>query len=236
MNRTADKRRYVRDMFARIAPRYDLMNQLMTFGQHQRWRVQAAHLALDNARNAPAALDLATGTGDFIAALHKVNPETRAVGLDLTAAMLGVAVEKSRAEDKQLTRLLVGDALDLPFTDNSFDAVTSGFMLRNVTDLSRSFAEMVRVVKPNGRIVALEITRPGLPVWRALYRFYFYRFVPLLGGLISGQLDAYRYLPQSLSDFVAADELVRIMMSAGVREVKFRLLMLGTVAIHWGLK
>lgn len=227
----SQKRAYVREMFARIAPRYDLLNRLMTFGMDAGWRTRAAKIAV--AKNpAPFVLDLATGTGDFAIAIQNVAPAARVVGLDLVYEMLAYAQQKNNA---RAIPLLTGDALDLPFADNTFDAVTSAFMLRNVVSLERAFAEMARVLQPGGRVVALEITQPRVPLWSALYKFYFYRLVPLLGGALSDRA-AYRYLPDSAARFVNADELARVMRDAGLSDVKYELLNVGTVAIHAGSK
>jgi demethylmenaquinone methyltransferase/2-methoxy-6-polyprenyl-1,4-benzoquinol methylase len=227
----SQKRAYVREMFARIAPRYDLLNRLMTFGMDQRWRVRAARLAVRE-NPAPFALDLATGTGDFAIAIQSVAPRARVIGLDLVYEMLAHAQAKN---DARAIPLLTGDALALPFPAHTFDAITSAFMLRNVVDLERAFAEMVRVAKPGARLVALEITQPRLPLWSALYKFYFYRLVPRLGGALS-DADAYRYLPDSAARFVNAEELANLMRRAGLTDVSYELLNLGTVAIHVGSK
>ncbi len=226
-----EKRAYVRAMFARIAPRYDTLNQLMTFGQHQAWRLRAARLAIAG-KDAPRVLDLATGTGDFAIALRSINPKASVFGLDLVPEMLEWAKGKAGIES---IPLLAGDALDLPFGSETFDAITSAFMLRNVVSLERAFGEMARVAKPGARVVALEITQPRLPLWSSLYKFYFGRVIPLLGGALS-DADAYRYLPDSLARFVSAEELAGIMRRAGWREVRYELLNLGTVAVHVGMR
>jgi demethylmenaquinone methyltransferase/2-methoxy-6-polyprenyl-1,4-benzoquinol methylase len=124
----------------------------------------------------------------------------------------------------------------LPFSDNSFDAACSGFMMRNVTDIRAVFAEQARVVRPGGRVVCLEITRSGLPVFSKLFDLYFFWLVPLVGGLISGQREAYTYLPHSTLAFTRLPELARTMESVGLQDVRYRTAMLGTVAIHWGTK
>lgn len=233
-----DKRRFVRDMFGRIAPRYDLLNRLMSLGQDQDWRKRAAGYALAQAGDSPRALDLATGTGDLTLALTRVRPGASVVGLDLTLEMLALAPAKLAAAGETARRisLVNGDALDLPFPDATFDAITSAFMLRNLVNLEHGFSEMARVTRPGGCIVALEITRPRLPLWRALFQFYFYRLVPILGGVISGDFGAYKYLPNSLSLFISPEELAGIMTRAGIRKVQYKLLNLGTVAIHYGYK
>jgi demethylmenaquinone methyltransferase/2-methoxy-6-polyprenyl-1,4-benzoquinol methylase len=133
-------------------------------------------------------------------------------------------------------RFVMGDALQLPFADGRFDAVTSGFALRNVADIPQAFTEMGRVVKAGGRVVNLEIARPTLPVFRQIFQLYFYRLVPLLGRFIAGQREAYHYLPASLTHFLSPEELKAVMERVGLSQVWYRRLMLGTVAVHVGLK
>ena len=232
-----DKRAHVRAMFSRIAPNYDLVNRLMTFGMDRHWRKRAAQLSLTDDVPEPLLLDVGTGTGDLAIMLAKLRPHAHVVGLDLTSEMMGLAFKKAKnGRTNSSPGLINGDTLYLPFPSDTFNGITSGFVLRNLTSLDQAFAEMVRVAKPNARIVALEITRPRQPVWRTLYRLYFNRFAPLLGGLVSGDFPAYRYLPYSLSIFVTADELAGIMTRAGLRNVNYVLLNLGTVAIHFGVK
>ena len=233
-----DKRSYVREMFGRIAPRYDLLNRLMSLNQDQAWRRRAAALALQRAGASPLALDLATGTGDLILALAESRPDARIVGLDLTYEMLALAPGKLKGTEsaRRTIGLVDGDTLELPFPADTYDAITSAFMLRNLVDVERGFREMARVTRPGGRIVALEITRPNLPLWRRLFEFYFYRMVPVFGGLISGDFGAYSYLPNSLQRFISPEELAAVMARAGVRDVRWVLLNLGTVAIHYGVK
>jgi demethylmenaquinone methyltransferase / 2-methoxy-6-polyprenyl-1,4-benzoquinol methylase len=233
----SDKRTLVRGMFSRIAPNYDLANRLLTFGMDQSWRKQAAQFTLSGEVREPYLLDIGTGTGDLAITLSTLCPNGHLVGIDLTTEMLELAVAKiGRDRTNPAPRLINGDSLDLPFPGDTFDGVTSAFVLRNLASLESAFAEMVRVAKPNARIVALEITQPGQPIWRTFYRLYFYRVVPLLGGLVSGDFPAYRYLPYSLSIFVSAGELTRIMTHAGIRNVQYILLNRGTVAIHFGIK
>ena len=133
-------------------------------------------------------------------------------------------------------RWLGADTLALPFPDGTFDAVTSGFMLRNVVDVPRSLSEQRRVVRPGGRMVCLEISRPPRNLLLPFYGFYFHRIVPLVGRLVSGNRSAYTYLPQSADEFLSPDELADLMRQAGWREVRYRRLMLGTVAIHSAMK
>jgi demethylmenaquinone methyltransferase / 2-methoxy-6-polyprenyl-1,4-benzoquinol methylase len=232
-----DKRAFVRAMFSRIAPNYDLANRLMTFGMDQRWRKRTAQVTLSKNDQEPLVLDVGTGTGDQAIMISALSPHAHIVGVDLTTEMMALAASKvSRISGDMMLRLVNGDSLELPFPANTFSGICSSFVLRNVTSLDRAFAEMVRVAKPNAPIVALEITPPRIPVWRTLFRFYFFQIAPLLGGLVSRDLPAYRYLPYSLTVFVSADELAGIMSRAGVRNVRYILLNLGTVAIHFGIK
>jgi len=225
----------VRAMFARIAQCYDLMNRLMTLGRDRAWRRYVARQAALPQRG--LALDVATGTADLALALTRQSPHGRVVGVDFCLEMIGVGRAKVAAagQDPRI-RFVMGDALQLPFADGCFDAVTSGFALRNLADIPQAFAEMDRVVKVGGRVVGLEIARPTLPVFRRLFQIYFYRLVPLLGRLIVGQGEAYHYLPNSLTHFLSPDELKAVMEKMGLSKVWVRRLMLGTVAVHVGFK
>ena len=231
---SATKLNYVNSMFGKIAKRYDMMNRIMSLGQDQKWRRLCVRLA--QPRPEEIALDVATGTGDFAIELVRQGAG-RVIGIDITEEMLKVGLAKVEAQGLSgKIDLRLGDALDLEFKDNYFGCATTGFAMRNVTDIPRAFAEMHRVVRPGGRVVCLELTHPKLPVWRDLYHFYFYRIVPLLGGILAGQLDAYKYLPNSLTNFPDAETLAGMMRAAGFSKVTYRTLMLGTVAIHVGVK
>jgi demethylmenaquinone methyltransferase / 2-methoxy-6-polyprenyl-1,4-benzoquinol methylase len=222
---------YVQGMFARIAGRYDVMNRLMTGGRDGAWRrtvIRWAQLG-PNAR----LLDVATGTGDILIEALKQHPDALAIGSDFTFEMMRIGQSKSGAEK---IRWNSADAAHLPYPDNVFDAVTSGFGVRNFIDRERAFREQRRVIKPGGRVICLEISKPPKNLLRPFFLFFFNRIVPLVGGLISGQRDAYTYLPQSVNEFLTPDELKAIMERAGLRDVQYRRLMMGTVAIHVGSK
>ena len=251
---------YVRDMFGRIAWRYDLMNRLMTFGRDSAWRrYTVSRLGLEaplaNAQppdtGSRLVLDVATGTGDLAFETLAQRPDARVVGLDFVPEMLSLAQEKAKdmggnghaAYTEGIPQpatgslaLLAGDALQIPFPDRAFDAIVTGFALRNVTDIPAAFTEMARVTKPGGRVACLEIAKPQTPFFRRLFALYFYQLVPLVGGWISGQPDAYSYLPHSLSAFLTPDELVEVMSQAGWRDVGYKRLMFGTVAVHVGAR
>ena len=229
------KRDYVADLFARIAPRYDLMNTLMTLGMHHRWKHQTARRTARGL--AGPALDIATGTGDLLLELARQPQVSNAVGVDLLPEMLTLGRAKSagRPESASIT-LVLGDALSLPFPDDSFACATAGFSLRNMPDLPRALAEMVRVVRPGGRVATLELTplRSGLKA--RLFRPYFHLLVPLLGRLIAGDRAAYTYLPQSVDYFPDAPRLAQMFQDNGLVEVDYQLLGFGTVALHQGHK
>lgn len=225
--------REVSAMFARIAPRYDLMNRLMTLGMDVAWRKDTVRLAAQIEPH--RALDVGTGTGDLALDLGERVP--RVVGIDFCQPMLDEGREKvHRAGRTAAIDLLPADALHLPFHDESFDVVTTAFTVRNIPDLLGTFREMVRVLRPGGRVLCLELT-PVRSGWLALvFRPYFHRVVPFIGGLVSGDPSAYQYLPASVDRFPAAEVLASIMEQAGLRDVGYRKLNFGTVALHYGSK
>lgn len=224
-----NKPQRVERMFSRIVARYDLMNTLMTGGRDRSWRSAAVRMA--DPRDA-VALDVGTGTAELALELVRQGART-VVGLDFSPEMLLAAQRKSSGA-KASPCFLAGDALALPFPERCFDVVISGFVVRNVVDFRRAFEEMHRVLRPGGRVVCLEITHPRPGVFAHLFRFYFYRLVPLLGSALARDFDAYRYLPRSLTAFPPADGLALIMQEAGFGDVGYRLPSPGTVAIHSG--
>ena len=218
-------------MFTRIAGRYDLMNSVMTGGRHHAWRRLTA-AAVADAPDGPA-LDLATGTADLALAVRAASPRRTVIGADFAEAMLRAARPKLAARGARIP-LLAADALALPFGDRTFACVTSAFLLRNLADLPAGLAEMRRVTAPGGVVAALEITRPGVPGWDALFGLYFNRLVPLIGAAVARDRAAYTYLPQSVERFVTPAELARLMTAAGLRDVRYRRFALGTIALHVG--
>ena len=223
----------VRSMFTRIAARYDLMNSLMTGGRHHAWRRRVARAAAA-APDGPV-LDLATGTADLALALCALDPRRLVVGADFSEGMLREGRAKLAARGEGRVPLLAADALALPFRDGAFACVMSAFLLRNLEDLERGFREMRRVTRPGGLVIALDIVRPATPVWDALFGVYFNRVVPAIGALVARDRQAYTYLPQSVDRFVTPAELARLMEKVGLREVRYRRLGLGTIALHVGV-
>ena len=222
----AEKRMQVQEMFDRIAPRYDLMNRLITFGLDQRWR----RLTLDLAEVAPGdrVLDLACGTGDLCELLRARG--ARPIGVDFAGVMLKGA--QSRGIEAAFVR---GDAASLPVADGSVDVVTCGFALRNFVALQPVFEELFRVLAPNGRLAIIDVDRPKSRIVAAGHSLYFDRFVPLLGRLISDRA-AYRYLPASTAYLPPASELLELLEKAGFADVRRRGLMLGSAKILLGRK
>jgi demethylmenaquinone methyltransferase / 2-methoxy-6-polyprenyl-1,4-benzoquinol methylase len=222
---------YVRAMFASIAPRYDLINRLMALGQDRAWRREVVRRAALAAGQ--RLLDLGTGTGDIaLEALRRV-PALRVVGADFTPEMMTAG--RARPEGRRV-RWVVADALHLPFARSTFDAVASGYLLRNVADLPRALAEQNRVLRNGGRFVCLDTTPPARNVLRPFIRFHLHVLIPLAGRILSGSSSAYTYLPDSTESFETAEALAGKLSAAGFHEVGFLRRMLGTMAIHWGVK
>jgi demethylmenaquinone methyltransferase / 2-methoxy-6-polyprenyl-1,4-benzoquinol methylase len=223
----------VRAMFTRIARRYDLMNSLMTAGFHHVWRRCVAATAA----GAPAGpmLDLATGTADLAIAVRARTPGRFVAGADFSEGMLQVGQAKLRQRRVARVQLVAADALTLPFRDGAFACVMSAFLLRNLEDLERGLAEMRRVTVRGGRVVTLDIVRPAQPLWGAAFGAYFSRVVPAIGAFVAGDRQAYTYLPQSVDRFVTPHELAVLMEDVGLRDVSYRRLGLGTIALHVGI-
>jgi demethylmenaquinone methyltransferase/2-methoxy-6-polyprenyl-1,4-benzoquinol methylase len=211
-------------MFDRIAGVYDVMNSVMTAGMHQRWRERAVELA--RVEPGSRALDVATGTGDLAVALRAAGAEV--VGCDFSEEMLERARRKEPA-----ARFEWADALQLPYENDAFDAATVGFGARNFSDLARGLREMVRVVRPGGRVVVLEITTPQKPPLSSFFSFWFDRAVPALGRL-AGDEAAYSYLPNSVKRFPDPEALAGELAAAGLEDIRWVLTAGGIIAIHAG--
>ena len=217
-------------MFDRIAGRYDLLNTILSAGLDGRWRRRAARAA--RLRAGGMALDVACGSGRLTSVLAAMaGPSGRVVGLDFSAAMLAVA-----RRDQPALEFIEGDALELPYKDAEFDATTMAFGLRNLADPGRGLAEMARVVRPGGRMVVLEFVRPPRNLVGSAYRLYLTQVLPRVGGLLSGDAAAYRYLSDTVDSYRSPGQLSELAAAAGWRDIEYQGLVLGTVGLLTGTR
>lgn len=223
-----EKARHVEDMFARISRRYDLANRVISLGLDRGWRRRAAGLVV--APPGGKVLDLGAGTGEMALLLAK-DGSRRVIALDFCLPMMRIGQAKALKVE-----FVAGDVLSLPFPDQAFHCVTSAFLLRNLASLPQGLAEMARVIRPEGCLMALELTSPPQPLIRRIYRFYLHHLVPHLGWLITGDREAYRYLPYSVEEFLTPRQLTSALEEAGLVEAECYLLSWGTVALHRGWK
>jgi len=225
----------IQAMFDQIVPRYDLMNRIMTGGRDEAWRKRVAKLALDSAPAEQAeVLDMATGTGDLAFAIAKGGAR-RVVGLDFSTEMIEEARRKASDRPGNV-EFIVGDAMNPPLPAGTFDACTVSFGLRNMPDYDAAIASMTNMLKPGGMFVCLEMTPFHRPIVGPLFQFFFKRVMPLIGGVLNGSKSSYTYLPESVDNFPNANDLAARMKTAGLTDVTYRLLGLGTVAIHSGVR
>ncbi|MCB0034686.1 MAG: ubiquinone/menaquinone biosynthesis methyltransferase [Anaerolineales bacterium] len=218
-------------MFAGIAGRYDVMNRLMTAGQDVKWRkyvIEQAHLPANG-----RILDIATGTGDIAQEALDQVPDVQAVGGDFTIEMMQVG---KQYPERQAIQWVGSDTLALPFISDYFDAVTSGFLMRNVIDVEKALQEQFRILKPGGRIVILESSPPKKNILRPFILIHLNYIIPTLGKLIAGTSEAYTYLPESTKGFRSPEDLAQVMARQGFESVSFKLFMFGTIAVHVGQK
>ena len=219
---------HVQGIFTRIAGQYDLMNRIMSGGRDIFWRKRM--LRKIQIPSDAHVLDLGAGTGDLSGEVHRQQPGTKVTAADFTLGMM------LTGRDWNGINRCNADALTLPFVNQHFDVVVSGFLVRNVFDVDQALSEMVRVLKPGGKVAILDMTRPRKNLLTPFINFFLNRVVPLIGTWITGQKEAYTYLPASTQNFLKAEELSEKMHKAGFNEVSFKILNFGTVAIHWGCK
>ena len=217
------KRRHVRDLFATIADRYDLITVLLSFGLDRRWKRRVVRLAAGE-----RALDLACGTGDITFGLAAAG--ARVVGLDVTHRMVQLAHAKHRASGSPA--FVQGDMMALPFADGHFDVVTAGYGLRNVPELGPALAEIRRVLRPGGTFVSLDFNRPSNPVVRGVYLAYLTAVGSALGRVLHGDPDTYRYIPASIQRYPGAPMVVRMMRDEGFSDARWERVLGGLMAIH----
>jgi demethylmenaquinone methyltransferase/2-methoxy-6-polyprenyl-1,4-benzoquinol methylase len=215
-------------MFAKISPRYDLLNHLLSANVDIRWRRRVVRKIAPKLAPDAQVLDVGCGTGDLSIAIFE-NTAAPVVGIDFCRPMLELAKDKAPH-----LRFVEGDALQLPFADSLFDCITIGFALRNLSSVESGLAELKRVLKPKGTLAVLEFSQPTIPVFRQLVRFYYWGFLPLIGAGLSGSRSAYEYLPDSISRFPDQEALAEMMRAAGFEEVEFENLSGGVAALHTG--
>ena len=229
-----EKSTFVREMFARIAPRYDTANRVLTVGLDESWRRRA--IALLAPPRGGSVLDLCCGTGDVVFHLLRTDPTLHVTGIDFCPPMLDAARIRARKEARGEARFIEGDVMSLPFEDHVFDGATMGFSLRNVVEIDRVLREIFRVLRPGGRFINLDVSKPPNPMWRRFFSLYFYGVVPLLGALVGGSKQAYAYLPSSLTHHPNAEGLLDHFTRSGFVNAGYVPLMGGAIAVHYGTK
>lgn len=232
---TRNKAQQVREMFDNIAPAYDFMNRAMTFGIDRRWRRKAIKML---AAEKPASiLDVATGTGDLAILMSRLTDAQSITGIDLSEGMIEVGRKKiARAELSDKITLEAGDCLNLPMSDDSFDAVTVAYGVRNFENLLAGYREMFRVLRPGGTLTVIELSTPSSPVVRPFYRIYTRHIIPLAGRMVSKDVRAYSYLPESIAAVPQRDDMTALMRQAGFTDTAWRSLTFGTCMIYTARK
>ena len=224
-----------REMFTSIAPRYDFLNRLLSVGQDKYWRQRAIDL-LDPIGN-ERILDVATGTGDMVIEVAKRNLSVQIFGIDFSQRMLDLGrIKIARNGYNQAVSLQIGSGECLPFADESFDGVICAFGIRNFADVQLGLREFFRVLKPGGRVVVLEFSIPQNQFLKTAYEWYFNLILPKIGNIISGHLNAYSYLPESVANFPSQKKFIKWIEKIGFKKVSFSELTFGIVSIHRGYK
>lgn len=233
-NQTTSKKEQVATMFDNIAPKYDFLNQLLSMGIHKGWRRKAVNLLKEvQPKNI---LDIATGTGDFAIEAMKLNPD-KVVGVDISAGMLKIGVEKiNKLGLQNKIELKLGDSESLPFADNSFDAITVGFGVRNFENLEKGINDIYRVLNSNGKIAILEFSKPKAFPIKQVYHFYFRYITPAIGKIFSKDSSAYTYLPESVKAFPDGEDFLNVLKKAGFKETKAIPVTFGIASIYTAKK
>lgn len=229
------KKEKIKSLFDNIAPDYDKLNHILSLNIDKGWRKKAVREIIDS-KEPLTILDVACGTGDFtIEIARKAADGSSITGIDLSEGMMNVGREKIHAAGVDAT-LEYGDCEALSYSDNTFDRISVGFGVRNFEHLDKGLEEMCRVLSPRGKLVILELSVPSNPVVRWLYKLYFLHILPAIGGMISGNRGAYRYLPASVLHFPAPDRFMKMMQDAGFKEVKHKAFTLGVCRMYVGIK
>jgi demethylmenaquinone methyltransferase/2-methoxy-6-polyprenyl-1,4-benzoquinol methylase len=230
-----EKEAYVEELFSSIAPRYDLLNSIISLNRHKRWRRFA--VAQANLKEGDVVLDVASGTGDFAVELAKSVGESGIVAAtDFCRPMAALGCRKVRTLGYRNIAFALANAESLPFPDDTFDCATIGFALRNVADVQATLIEMTRVVKPGGRVISLEISRPQSVFIKPFWKLYFYGLLPFIARVFKGKREPYEYLPNSVTHFHSREQLAKEMQIAGMEDIRIINLTLGVVCVHVGVK
>ena len=229
------KEEYVERLFSSIAPRYDLLNSVISFNRHRAWRRFAVRVA--QVKPGDSVLDVAAGTGDFSFDLAEaVGLDGSVVASDFCGPMVEIGVKKTEKRGLSNVSWVLGNAMELPFAANTFDCAVIGFGLRNVASVPRVISEMTRVIKPGGRVLSLEINRPVSALFKPFWMLNFYGLLPSFARIFGGKREAYTYLPDSVKRFYSRQELSQIMLDAGLADIKVHDLTMGVVCVHLGVK
>lgn len=235
MDRTNSKEQFVHSVFESIANKYDMMNDLLSFRRHRAWRKFTMRKM--DVQPGETAVDICCGTCDWTVNLAQNSQQGQIIGLDFSENMLDIGRQKlDRLGLSDQVQLIYGNAMDLPFEDNRFDYATIGFGLRNVPDLRKVLREMQRVVKPGGKVVCLELSKPVREPFKSIYYFYFQRILPFIGKIVARKYEQYKWLPESLAQFPDHQELARIFKEIGLERVEAYPLTGGIAALHIGEK
>ena len=233
-NSALSKKEQVSEMFDNVSHNYDFLNRVMTLGIDIKWRKKVVQIVKE--KNPETILDIATGTGDFAIMLSKLNPK-KIVGLDLSKGMLDIGIEKIKKKNlDNLIEMVLGDSENLPFDDNSFDAITVGFGVRNFEDLDKGLQEIYRVLKPNGIFVVLETSQPDNYLIKKLFNFYSKYIIPTIGKLFSKDKKAYTYLPESAAAFPYGKMFNNILEKNGFNNATNKPLTFGAASIYTATK
>ena len=229
---TEEKSVYVEQMFNKIAQKYDLFNDIITFGMHRQWKRFVARQT--DLHDEQSCLDLCCGTGDIAREVLRQYPSSKVTGLDFSEEMLNIAESKNTSEIA--VKYVPGDAMNIPFQDAVFDAVTIGYGMRNVQDISQFLREILRVLKPEGVLVSLDVGKVRIPILAELNHFYFFHIVPLIGKLLMPGEEIFKYLPESSLEYPNQDSLKNLMIETGFQKVEFHNFVFGASAVHVAYK
>lgn len=231
----ADKKEQVAEMFDHIAPKYDLLNQVLSLGIHKAWRRKTVKKLAD--LKPRVIMDVATGTGDLaIEVVRQLSPE-KVVGVDISEGMMNLGRQKVKAKNlDKIISFQLGDSENLPFAHNTFDAITVGFGVRNFAHLEVGMKGMYDVLKPGGKLAVLEFSKPHKFPMKQLVNFYYRFILPLIGRMVSSDKRAYTYLPESIQAFPEGEKFLDVMRKAGFKEVKWQPLTFGVASIYTGVK